>query len=255
MTHTARKPGDFCWINMVTTEPDKARDFFAKVLGWTYAEIPGMGHKIVVGGHDVGGLFDVVSPRTPNGGPSYIGVMIKTADAAATCAFGNSLGGQFSDPWPIGANMKMALGGDCNGGRFDLFEPVTAQGTDCDSRAHGAPSWFETLTTDVAKAREFYTKLFGWTAKVSQVAGGDYTEFSLDGVPIAGMMALTPEMGTDKPHWGVYFTVTNVDETVALVKSLGGDVCVPAMDIPGVGRFCGATSPQGVVFYAITYTG
>jgi hypothetical protein len=28
---------------------------------------------------------------------------------------------------------------------------------------------------------------------------------------------------------------------------------VPPRDIPGVGRFCGIVSPQGVVFYAIKY--
>ena len=35
--------------------------------------------------------------------------------------------------------------------------------------------------------------------------------------------------------------------------TLGGSVCVPLRDIPGVGRFCGLTSPQGVTFYAIEY--
>ncbi len=34
---------------------------------------------------------------------------------------------------------------------------------------------------------------------------------------------------------------------------LGGTLFVPPMDIPGIGRFCGILSPQGVRFYAIKY--
>ena len=35
MSHGIRKPGEFCWINVITPQPDAAREFFAAVLGWT----------------------------------------------------------------------------------------------------------------------------------------------------------------------------------------------------------------------------
>lgn len=35
--------------------------------------------------------------------------------------------------------------------------------------------------------------------------------------------------------------------------ALGGARCLPARDIPDVGRFCGLLSAQRVPFYAITY--
>ena len=62
-----RKPGQFSWINMLTSDTAKARDFFAKLLGWTYHEIPGMGHIVQVDGKEVGGLWDINSPQTPPG--------------------------------------------------------------------------------------------------------------------------------------------------------------------------------------------
>ena len=55
------------------------------------------------------------------------------------------------------------------------------------------------------------------------------------------------------PHWGTYFTVSDVDEAATTAKDLGGTIFVPPMDIPKVGRFCGVISPQGVRFYAIKY--
>lgn len=69
------------------------------------------------------------------------------------------------------------------------------------------------------------------------------------------MMQITPEMEMAKmrPHWGVYFSVHDTDETAKKAVELGANLCVPPQDIPGVGRFCGIISPQGVMFYVIKY--
>ena len=67
MTTGTRKTGEFCWINMLTPQPAEAREFFGKLLGWTYVEMPGMGHAMQVGGRDIGGLFDLDGPNTPPG--------------------------------------------------------------------------------------------------------------------------------------------------------------------------------------------
>src|SRR4051794_9925402 len=41
-----RKVGEFCWTNMLTPRPVEAMEFFGRVLGWTYYEMPGMGHGV-----------------------------------------------------------------------------------------------------------------------------------------------------------------------------------------------------------------
>jgi uncharacterized protein len=45
-----RKAGEFCWTNMLTPRPAAAMEFFSRLLGWTYFEIPGPGHGVRVGG-------------------------------------------------------------------------------------------------------------------------------------------------------------------------------------------------------------
>ena len=47
--------------------------------------------------------------------------------------------------------------------------------------------------------------------------------------------------------------MNDADATAQEAVELGATLCVPAQDIPGVGRFCGITSPQGVTFYVIKY--
>ena len=130
---------------------------------------------------------------------------------------------------------------------------AASPGTDVDPMLHGAPSWFETLTTDVGRATKFYADVFGWTPEAKPMPGFDYTTFKLDGQFVAGLMPVLPHMGDVKPHWGTYFTVDDADKAVRVATDLGATICVPATDIPDVGRFAGITSPQGVMFYVIKY--
>ena len=122
-----------------------------------------------------------------------------------------------------------------------------------DSAAIGAPSWFESMTTDVAKCVPFYQSLFGWTPETMDMGDFKYTTFKLDGEYVAGMMAIQPDMGPMPAHWGVYFNVADVDAAAQKATDLGATVMVPPQDIPDVGRFCVIRSPQGVAFCVIRY--
>lgn len=253
MATGVRKTGDFCWINILTPDPKAARDFFGKLLGWKYSMIPTIGHRIQVGGRDVGGLFDLASPQTPPGTPPHIGVMIKVDSADAVAEQVVALGGRTLPPFDIMFQGRMAVCFDPNGANFDVWQPKAGAGTDVDAHAVGAPSWFESMTTDVARGRAFYQALFGWVAETMDMGDFEYTTFKLGDTYVAGMMAITPEMGAIPPHWAVYFTVADVDATATLATELGATICVPPQDVPGVGRFVGITSPQGVTFFVIRY--
>jgi predicted enzyme related to lactoylglutathione lyase len=246
-----RRAGDFCWINIVTPEPAEAMGFFAKVLGWTFYEMPPYGHGVQAGGRDIGALFDLNGSSCPPGMSPVMGVMVKVENADATVEKIRSLGGKADPVGDVADNGRMAVCHDPNGGAFDIWEPKTMPGTDADSSHPGAPSWSETLTTDVAKAREFYTSLFGWTAEVKQMPGMEYSVFRNGGTDIAGLMAIPhPDI---PPHWGTYFTVNDADEAARVAQENGATIFIPPMDIPEIGRFCGIISPQGVRFYAIRY--
>jgi predicted enzyme related to lactoylglutathione lyase len=104
----------------------------------------------------------------------------------------------------------------------------------------------------MAKAKEFYTKVFPWGAKSNAMGeGGEYTEFQVNGRSIAGGMPMGPEMPANvPPHWLVYFTVANTDDTVKRAQELGGTVMAPATDIPQ-GRFAVLVDPFGAAFGVI----
>ena len=249
-----RKNGEFCWINMITSKPAEAQDFYAKLLGWTYTVMPGMGHGIQVGGRNIGAMFDLENPNNPPGTRAMIGVMVKTESADAMSAKFNANGGRALTAFDVGPQGRMAIGYDPAGANIDLWEGKGSAGTDADDRRHGAPSWFETITTDVAAVEKFYTTVFGWTSESTPMGDFDYTVFSLDGAMVAGMMPVQPDMGEMKPNWAVYFTVDSADAAVKTAAEIGGVVCVPVTPIPHIGLFAGITSPQGINFFVIQYT-
>ena len=118
---------------------------------------------------------------------------------------------------------------------------------------HGAFSWNELLTTDVEAAKDFYTKLFGWTTQDMPMEGMTYTVVGAGGKDVGGIMKIPAEAEGMPPAWGCYVTVDDIDTTVRTAKQLGGKVLVGPMDIPDVGRFCVIQDPQGAVISAITY--
>ena len=98
--------------------------------------------------------------------------------------------------------------------------------------------WTELLTNAAEDATKFYSDLLGMSS--SKMPGPvDYTMLKVGGTDVAGVMAITDEMGPVPPHWMVYFGIDDVDNAASKVESLGGSIMVPPTDIPDIGRFAG----------------
>jgi len=117
------------------------------------------------------------------------------------------------------------------------------------SHAPGTFSWIDCATTDAKKAKSFYGELFGWTFE-DMPAGPDmtYSMATLRGKWVAAIY----EMGGEErkmvpPHWNVYATVANVDESAQKVPSLGGKIIAPPFDVLDVGRQAVIADATGAV--------
>ncbi len=124
----------------------------------------------------------------------------------------------------------------------------------CQEKGIGQFSWNELMTTDMEGAKAFYGALFGWEFVEHEAAAMPYSIAKLGETMVGGMM---PKPDTVPafvpPFWGAYITVEDVDMSAAKAVELGGKVLFPAMDIPGVGRFCVIQDPQGAVVSIIAY--
>ena len=122
------------------------------------------------------------------------------------------------------------------------------------ANAQGSFIWYELLTRDAKAAKAFYDGVVGWNIDAEAPPGGmDYRMISASDGQAGGVMQLNAEMlaGGAKPVWLGYIGVDDVDASVAAVVADGGQVHLPAFDIPGVGRLAMVTDPQGVPFYVM----
>jgi predicted enzyme related to lactoylglutathione lyase len=126
------------------------------------------------------------------------------------------------------------------------------------SSKHGDFIWYELITPDTKASQEFYSKVLGWQFEDSGQEGMDYQiVLAPEGgyeepKHVAGLMGMDPnQLPMGKPMWLGYIGVDDVDQSVAQIEMVGGTVCMPAMDIPNVGRIAMVSDPQGVPFYVM----
>ena len=109
---------------------------------------------------------------------------------------------------------------------------------------HGVPSWVDLGTSDIGKAIEFYSGLFGWQIEQGPPEAGGYSIALLRGRPVAG---LGPQMNPGPPYWTTYVNVDSADDVVAKAKANGGKVLMEPMDVMDVGRMAIFADPIGAV--------
>jgi hypothetical protein len=102
----------------------------------------------------------------------------------------------------------------------------------------------ELQTNDPARARQFYTALFGWKLQdMPMPGGGAYTMIDVGGGTGGGMM-LNQAPGTPS-HWLAYVGVDDIDASTKKAKELGATVLVDVMDVGEYGRMSVFTDPTG----------
>jgi len=95
--------------------------------------------------------------------------------------------------------------------------------------------WFEIPADNVARARKFYSALFGW--KIKQFPGmQDYWHIDVGGTDRMRDGGMLARKHPEQPITN-YISVASVARSMAKVKKLGGCVCVPKTAVPNMGYF------------------
>ena len=91
----------------------------------------------------------------------------------------------------------------------------------------------ELNTPDLARAKEFYSGLFGWKLQdvPMPLTGGTYTMIDVGGGTGGGMMS---SKSSEPSHWLAYVGVDDIAASTKRAKELGAKVF---MDVTQVGEF------------------
>jgi uncharacterized protein len=111
----------------------------------------------------------------------------------------------------------------------------------------GTPCWTDVTSTDLPRAVDFYTGLFGWEAEVAEEPeAGGYTMFTLNGKNVA---AGSPPLGdAAASYWTTYIASDDADATAEKIRAAGGTVMMDPFDVFDAGRMTIATDPTGATF-------
>lgn len=241
-------PGSFCWAELATTDAESAKKFYTEMFGWTVTEHPTPGGVYVIfqsDGNDAAAMY-----VAREGVPTHWGVYFAVANADDSAAKVATLGGKvIAPPFDVMDLGRMTIAQDPQGATFSIWQAKRQIGA-----THGGPLnqavWPELASPDPAGAVAFYTGLFGWkTQPETGFEAARYIEWINGQAHIGGLL---PMLGDEwkgvPPHWIMYITVANCDESAAKAKQLGATVCVPPTDIPNTGRFSVISDAQGAKF-------
>lgn len=236
------------WIDLSTSDVDRAQQFYGTVFGWTF-ESPGPDYggyvNASVDGRPVAGLM----PNDPQwNSPDGWSIYLHTADVDATLTSVVAAGGQSCvGPMDVPGKGRMAMVTDTTGAVVGLWQPSGHRGFEVVGEA-GSPVWHQLTTSDYRAALAFYTEVFGWSMNVE--ADSDefrYSNAVFDGEPLLGVMDGSVMLGGEPSNWYVFLGAEDVDKTLEVITDNGGTVVRGAEDTP-YGRLASAADPTGAGF-------
>ncbi|HEY2187477.1 MAG TPA: VOC family protein [Caldimonas sp.] len=105
--------------------------------------------------------------------------------------------------------------------------------------------WFEHVSNDIAAARAFYEKLFGWNTEMMATGTDPYAMIHNGEAGIGGYATARPGAPT---QWMSYLSVQDVDSSYKAATAAGAKSIVAPRDYGSVGRMATIADPTGGVF-------
>jgi len=256
MTHRPEySDGAPCWADLTTSDREGALRFYGGLFGWTFdAANPKLGGyaNMRLHGKSVGGVMQVVPGRDMR---VMWNVHLQSSDIEATARKVVAAGGTVVMPGhPVEALGTMMFVTDATGAFFGVWQPGEHRGAEW-AGAPGGMCWHELYTRDGARADAFYREVFAvHTTKVENDKNVDYARYDRDGRPVCGRLEMTAAWGEVPPHWLVYFAVTDLEASLATLRSLDGRLIHGPFATP-MGPSAMVCDLQGAVFALTQVTG
>src|SRR6202453_4230465 len=212
----ANSHGRFVWYELMTTDMEAAKAFYANVVGWGTrgASAPGLAYSLfTTGDSPVTGLMNVPEDARRTGvTPQWMGyVGVDDVDAAVDRI--RQLGGAVHVPPTDLPNIsRFSVVADPQMATLALVKGRNSgQAPSAELEAPGRVGWHELLAADWEKAFTFYGELFGWQKADGHTGEmGTYQGFSAGGKTIGGMINKPATLPL--PFWLYYFKIDDVQE-------------------------------------------
>ncbi len=254
--------GSFIWYELMTPDPDAIAPFYAAVVGWRIGrpepqQPGGMDYRMInrSDGKFAGGVLRLSADMLQNGGrPGWIGYL-STPDVDGQLAAIVADGGKVQMP---AANIptvgRIAMVTDPQGVPFYLMTPTPPPGAPdttsdvFDRHAEQRVNWNELASPDLAAAKAFYARHFGFEFNESMNMGpmGDYCFIDHGGQRLGAIMQRQDER--QPAAWLFYVGVPSIAAAARAIAANGGKVLMGPHEVPTGEWIVIATDPAGAGF-------
>lgn len=120
--------GLFHWNELLTPDPDKAKEFFGRTIGWTFEDMPmpegGTYYLAMVDGEPVAGVMKMPS-AIPAGTPPHWLSYLEVDDLEVRLAKVKAAGGNvLREPFEVSEVGRIAIVADPTGAVLGLIKPA-----------------------------------------------------------------------------------------------------------------------------------
>lgn len=249
------QPGTFSWVDLATIDANAAKKFYTALFGWEAVDTPAGPDMVYtmlqLEGKPVAALYEMSPEQRDQSIPPHWMSYVTVENIDSVIARVRELNGTvIAEPFHVFDSGRMGLFQDPTGAVLALWQPKEHIGAHY-KNIPGSLCWNELATNDREKAKDFFTRLFGWNADTAEMTGIIYTSFKIGEMPVGGMYQMGEDMGNMPSHWLPYFSVEDCDAFVEKAVELGGKVLMPPSDVPKTGRFAVLQDPQGGAFAVI----
>ena len=245
-------PGEFCWMELATSDQAAAKNFYSALFGWAPHDSP-VGPDdfytiFSLDGRHCAAAYTLTAAERSAALPPHWNLYIAVENADAAAAKAAELGAKVLDKaLDVMDAGRMAILQDPTGAVFVVWQANRNQGIGI-SGEPGAFCWADLNTTDRNRAKQFYSAFFNWKITPGEhKSESDYLHIQ-NGEQFIGGISPCEDLGPGvPPQWMIYFLVGDIEESAAKAKELGAKFYMPPTMIEDVGRMAIMADPQGAV--------
>jgi uncharacterized protein len=222
--------GRFVWHDIVTSDLERSRRFYAGLFGWRYQDLQvgSASYLMILGpGGPQGGLMPAahLDPGRGTGGQVMAFLSVADVDRAARAA--TAEGGQvLSAPFEVPGMGRLAVLADSGGASFSVIHSAVGDAPPAPPRS-GTFCWEQLHSRHPVRARRFYQSVVGWQLGPAPGAH-EVQQFTVG--PAGRTKAAASLAGTrradsaDGDRWLSYVLVPDRAAACDRVRQLGGKV-------------------------------
>ena len=242
--------GKLVWVDLITTDPQKAANFYATVFAWQPQYFSDKNYiELSHDGRIISSIVFYEDNQTVDGDARWlVSISVRDVDVAVQKAVEN--GGSVLEPaTDLPDRGRYSVIGDAQGAVLMLLRATGGDPVD-DTPMLGEWGWAELWTDDPEEAVSFYQAIAGYDAlRFPDSKGGERTVLGTDGKARATIVSLPWD--DVEPNWIPYMPVADAAATLQRIVAAGGAVL---MQSGGAAAVAIVMDPTGGVF-AIQQTG